>query len=103
VSTYRVSVLDPEGILVYSQIEHSLADAAKTMLKLADISHEDPVRDVLDRDGNANVRVRHIDNRELEPAEKDAFTALLAEFGADKIGDDGPAGVWSLPEQERGE
>ena len=92
---YRVSVLDNAGTVVTSRTEHSLLEAAKTALALAGYAHDNEPT-LLDPDGNANVQIRGLGNRELDDHEKETVRVYFEEYGASRTDlEDGTEG-WSL-------
>lgn len=95
-SFYRVSVLDLEGVVADSKTADSLAATAKLMLGLAESIGEPWTTPLLDADAELTVRVKGAGDRELSPDEQQGLMALLEEFGAFKLEDDGEGGRWGI-------
>lgn len=93
---YRVSVLDQEGIIADSRTSDSLAGTARLLLDLADCIGEPWTQPLLDADDELAISVKGAGDRELTTNEKHGLTALLEEFGASKLADDGQGGRWSI-------
>lgn len=93
---YRVSVLDPEGIVADSRTADSLAQTAKLMLSLAGCIGEPWTKPLLDADDELTVQVKGAGDRELSADEKAGLTALLEEFGAFHIANDADGGRWGI-------
>lgn len=95
-SFYRVSVLDPEGVVTDSRTADSLAATAKMMLGLAGCIGERWTKPLLDADGEFTVQVKGAGDRDLSDDERAGLTALLEEFGAFNLEADGSCGVWGI-------
>lgn len=95
-SMYRVSLLDPEGVVADSRTSDSLAGTAKLMLNLAGCIGEPWTKPLLDADDELTVSVKGAGDRELTDNEKAGLTALLEEFGAFRLEADDSGGRWGI-------
>lgn len=95
-SFYRVSLLDPEGVVADSRTADSLAATARIMLGLAGCIGERWTLPLLDADGELTVQVKGAADRDLTADERDGLTALLEEFGAFHLEDDDEGGRWGV-------
>ena len=98
-SFYRVSVLDPAGVVADSRVADSLAATAKLMLGLAECIGEPWTKPLLDADDELTVSVKGAGDRDLTPDERDGLTALLQEFGAFKLEHNAEGGRWGIGER----
>jgi hypothetical protein len=93
---YRVSVLDPEGIVANSVTADSLAGTAKLVIGLAGCIGDEWTKPLLDADGELTIEVKGAGERDLTETEKTDLAALVAELGANPVSSDGDGSRWSL-------